>query len=304
VRVILVHNPTAGEEDHSGDWLSAAIAEAGHDVRYHALDDDWKAALAERPDLIAVAGGDGSVRKVFREIAGTDVAATLIPLGSANNIARTLGLEPVDDRAEAARLVRSWQDGTRRPYDVGLLATGGEDTRFVESAGGGLFAEVLASADAIDSAVDGREKIEFGLGLLRRTIEEHPPLRWDLELDGERLSAEVLGVEAMNVGELGPNVALAPHAVPGDGLLEVVLIRAEHADDLHAYVEARLEDRQASAPKFEPRRVRRLVMRCPDGARLHVDDSLWEDGATHWDEAVASVGLLRLDVLVPPPSRG
>jgi diacylglycerol kinase family enzyme len=298
MRVMLVHNPTAGDEDHSGDWLSAAIAEAGHDVRYHSLDDDWEGALAEQPDLVAVAGGDGSVRKVFRELAGTGVAAALIPLGSANNIARTLGLEPVDDRAEAARLVRSWQEGTRRPYDVGLLATGGAETRFVESAGGGLFAEVLATAEAIDSDPDGREKIEHGLGLLRRTIEEHPPLRWDLELDGERFSAELLGVEAMNVGELGPNVALAPGADPGDGLLDVALIHAEHADDLRAYVESRLDDREASAPQLERRRGRRLVMRCPDGARLHADDDLWSDGSEQRDEAVASVGLLRLDVLV------
>jgi diacylglycerol kinase family enzyme len=62
------------------------------------------------------------------------------------------------------------------------------------------------------------------------------------------VSEELLGLEAMNVRELGPNLPLAPDADPGDGLLDVVLVRSHDRDALAAYVAARLRGEHLPSP--------------------------------------------------------
>jgi diacylglycerol kinase (ATP) len=298
LRVTLLHNPTAGDAQHSSERLGAVIAAAGHDVAYRLLgDDDWDSALGG--DLVVVAGGDGAVRKVFRKLSGASIVATVLPIGTANNIARTLGFTTDDP----ARLVRGWASGTVRPFDVGEAESPWGGVRFVESLGGGIFAEMLVRAERGESAA-ADDKIDRGLRLLSDVVGEAPASAWSLELDGADLSGDYLAVEAMNVREAGPNVLLAPAADPGDGLLDVVLIGPEHRAALAAYVEERLRGRSPEPPRFEVQRGRRLVLRAPTEAPLHADDELWTERrpARSGGDAVANAGRLRIDVLLPSPS--
>jgi diacylglycerol kinase (ATP) len=85
---------------------------------------------------------------------------------------------------------------------------------FVESTGGGIFAEVLARAKRTRGDPGAQDKVELGLRLLREVVKEAPSCRWELELDGVDLSGDLLAIEAMNVRETGPNVLLAPDADP------------------------------------------------------------------------------------------
>jgi diacylglycerol kinase (ATP) len=291
-----MHNPTAGDERHSRESLVAILAEAGHDVIYQSVKDErWEEALGEEVDLVVVAGGDGTVRKVFKALSGARTPVTLFPVGSANNIARTLGFEHDD----AARLARGWATGKRRPYDLGRVELPDGVTAFVESTGGGIFAEVLARAERVDK--EGRDKVDHGLRLLREVVEQEPSRRWDLELDGHDLSGDLLAVEAMNVRETGPNVLLAPDADPGDGQLDVVLVTAEDRDALVAYLDGRLEDRHVATPRLPGRRGRNLVLRPPEDRALRVDDEvLVENPERDGIESVrANIDPARLTVLVP-----
>jgi diacylglycerol kinase (ATP) len=297
VRVTLIHNPTAGDERHSRASLSAILASAGHDVIYQSVKDEgWEKRLADDVDLVVVAGGDGTVRKVFKALSGATTPVTLFPVGSANNIARTLGFEHDD----AARLARGWASGKRRPYDLGRIELPRGVSAFVESSGGGIFAEVLARAKRVDK--EGRDKVDHGLRLLREVVEQEPPRRWDLGLDGHDLSGELLAVEAMNVRETGPNVLLAPDADPGDGLLDVVLVKAEDRDALVAYLDGRLGNRPIGTPRMTTRRGRTLVLRAPDDCALRVDDEVLAENPDREgiDDARASIDPARLTVLVPP----
>jgi diacylglycerol kinase (ATP) len=297
LRVTLIHNPTAGDERHSRQSLASILADAGHEVMYQSTKGEgWQKALQESTDLVVAAGGDGTVRKVFKEVAGSGTPVTLLPVGSANNIARSLGFEHDD----AARLVRGWTKGELHPYDLGRANMPQAEARFVESIGGGIFAEVLARAERRDDDPDGEEKVEFGLRLLREVVDEAPSGRFELELDGDDLSGELLAIEAMNVRETGPNVLLAPDADPGDGLLDVVLITEEHRSALAAYVDARLEDRDEPL-RLDVRRARRLSLHPQDELPLRVDDELLAEDARRdgLGTVVASADAARLVVLVP-----
>jgi diacylglycerol kinase family enzyme len=233
VRVLLVHNPKAGDEGHSRERLEALVSEEGHDVTYRSIKEHgWNGALADAPDLVAVAGGDGSVCEVFLALAGHPTPATILPLGSSNNIARTLGVAADDPRD----LIAGWPSARRRAYDIWAVR-GLDESRFLESMGGGIFADVVARAKNVDD--DSLDKVELGLKLLADVIDEAVEQAWELTLDGNTSTERVLAFEAMNVRELGPNLPLAPEAEPGDGRLDVVLIHPEHRSALAAYVEAR-----------------------------------------------------------------
>jgi diacylglycerol kinase family enzyme len=291
MRVTVVHNPTAGGAQAQTKTIAAALAAAGHEARWQSLKvDGWERVLDEPADLVVVAGGDGSVRKVFLAIAGKPLPVTLLPIGSANNIARSLGV--MGDEPE--RLIQGWDGHRLRSFDVGVLA-GDRESPFVEAVGGGLFADVLALAAQSAADPSGEEKVEHGLQLLLDAVTAAEPSRWQLAVDGRALALELLAVEVTNVRETGPNVPLAPDADPGDGLLEAVLIRAEDRRGFLDYVQARLAGDDAVPPSFEAPRGARIELRPPAGVRLHVDDELT---ATTPAVAVAAA-TARLQVWVP-----
>lgn len=287
----MLHNPTAGDEDPGPEAIASALASAGHEARWQSLKEEgWEEVLTEPADLVAVAGGDGSVRKVFLALVGKQVPVTLLPVGSANNIARSLGF----DEDDPAPLIRGWSEHRLRPFDVGALSGEGE-WRFVEAAGGGLFADVLARAEESPADPSGDDKVEHGLRLLLESVTQEEPRRWQVSVDGRELSRELLGVEATNVRESGPNVPLAPGADPGDGLLEAVLIRPEDRHAFVDYLETRLDRGEAAAPTFEVIRGTRIELQAPAGAQLHVDDEL----VASTPPLAVAAAQAQLDVLVP-----
>jgi diacylglycerol kinase (ATP) len=295
VRLILLHNPGSGDEDHSRASLEAMLTDAGHEVVYRTLDDDgWRGSLGDTRDVIVVAGGDGSVRKVLTAIGDSPTTVTLFPTGSANNIARTLGFETDDP----VRLLAGWEPATRSPYDVWEVKWAGEKSRFVESVGGGLFGQVLALAENARGKPGGDEKVEQGLELLDSALGAMEPGEWRLEIDGKLLREELIGVEAMNVRELGPNLPLAPDADPGDGLLDVVLLRPDDRLQLEAYVSARLHDEDGSI-RFEVLRGSHLVLEPPASHRVHADDVLAENDSGGSRRAEIQQTNASIEVLVP-----
>ena len=93
MRVLLLHNPGTGRGDHSGEELTRLFAEEGHEVAYrHVKKGELRPEEATGVDLVAIAGGDGTVGKAVRALVAVDRPFLILPLGTANNIARCLGL--------------------------------------------------------------------------------------------------------------------------------------------------------------------------------------------------------------------
>ena len=295
MQLLLMHNPSAGDEEHDAEHLVALLQAAGHEVSWHSTKSrDWKDALAEPVDLVVAAGGDGTIRKVFPQLLGRQVPATLFPVGSANNIARSLGFE--DD--DPARLIRGWPRARRRPFDVGALNVDGR--MFLESVGGGLFADLLLTADRSDHEPSGDDKIEHGRRLLLSSLPEAQAHPWEVELDGVDGSGELLAFEVMNIREAGPNIPIAPEASPSDGLLDGVLIRPVDAPILAAYLEELVDGGSPEPPRLDVRRARRIVFKPPSGAALRVDDELLAEQAEgRTATRIAAEPAAAIEVLVP-----
>jgi diacylglycerol kinase family enzyme len=264
-----MHQPGAGTGSHGRGTLEEALAAAGHRATYRSMEaEGWRTALDEPADLVAVAGGDGTVARVLVAAAGRGVPVAVIPLGSANNIAHSLGY-PGGDPDPAAAAAR-WPAAPRRAFDIGSLG----DEPVVESMGGGVMAELLRRAGGAGGSPDGAAKLRRGRALLADALEDAPLRPWRIALDGRDLSGSYLAVEAMNIGTVGANVRLAGGADPGDGLLDLVLVGAG---------ERALMQGGAPLPAL---RGRRLRLEPPEGCPLHVDDDLWPPDGTAPDGAL------------------
>ncbi|HLS86784.1 MAG TPA: diacylglycerol kinase family protein [Burkholderiales bacterium] len=314
MRITLIHNPGAGtgngEEagaDALRDSLLALLRRAGHEVSPHPTDDgDWKAALEEGADLVAVAGGDGTVSRVAKAMAGRGIPVAPLPAGTANNIARTLGL--VGRHWE--EIVAGWPHARRVRLDVGQ-AIGPWGTRaFIEGAGAGLFPCLLedaASEDRIEGASDEpAERVAAALELLRRQANACTPIELRAALDGKDVSGAYLLFEALVLPYVGPNLYLAPDTTLGDGTLDIVMVSEGERGRLRNYLEHWQDNRERLA--VLPSRRGRCLRFEWTGFPFHVDDVLFPDPQAKIPERgsvelsiVDSVELLAPD---PPQRKG
>jgi len=272
VRVTLVHNPEAGDEQHSAKRILKELAEAGYDAHLPSTRKKRiEKALADPGDLVVVAGGDGSIKKVALAIAGRGIPMAILPIGTANNIAKSLGA-----LGSVSELIASWRRAERRRLAVGTVATRWGSMRFVESVGVGVFTELVTRGDSeVNGGTTGLtgHAIDRALLLLQRIVAERAPRFRRLELDGADLSGEYLLVEVMNMPLVGPNIPLAPRADYGDEQLEVVTVGEREREVLAEYVRARLRG-GAAPPELTARRASRVAMLASPG-ELHVDDEVW-----------------------------
>ena len=204
--------------------VETAVTERGVDIALwlETTEDDAGVTMAQRAvkdavDLVVVAGGDGTVRVVCAELAGTGIPVAVLPAGTGNLLARNLGISLDMDDALAEVL-----DGTERRIDS-VLIEGDELTtdRFVVMAGLGLDAAIIA-----DAPDDLKKRVGWAAYVVS-TIKNlnHPSVRVEITVDDQppvrrRARTVVIG----NVGTLQANIPLLPDAVPDDGLIDAVAL--------------------------------------------------------------------------------
>lgn len=266
MRILVVHNPSAGHDELSRDALTHELQRAGHDVVWFEQGEGKLREALEAPvDTVVVAGGDGSVGAVGRELAGRDLPIAILPAGTANNLAAVLG-------ATVENLIPRLTDGRIVSFDVGVIDGSAGRRLFLEGVGWGPFAETVALLELLQHQLqaDGRhEELARDLDALRESVQTSRICACRIDLDGEALTGDFVMVEITNAGVIGPNLLLSPGAVPFDGLLDVFVVRAAERDRLLDVIQ-----RKANAPPataFPVRRARQVRFRAPAGERLHID---------------------------------
>jgi diacylglycerol kinase (ATP) len=291
MQVTLIHNPDAGGDDEQprGGELFGLIGDAGHTVTYQSSKaENWHAALEEPGDIVAVAGGDGMVGKVAKHLIDRHVPIAVLPMGTANNIAKTLGLKgrPLD------RLIAGWSAAPRVNFDVGVASGPWSSKYFIEGLGIGLFTETMHRLDATDNAdlahlEDTKKKVGSVLQILKERLSSFTPNDLKVTLDGRDLSGEYFMLEVMNISYIGPNLCLAPHANPSDGLLDIVLVSKDERDKLSRCLSHCMEGRLVQ-PTLTICQGQQLQIEW-DGSTTHIDDEVWPDKGSEFPLSVAVI---------------
>ncbi|WP_034386760.1 diacylglycerol kinase family protein [Deinococcus sp. YIM 77859] len=229
----LIFNAKAGGSARaSPDHLVEALLAIGYHPVYRATDDESAlvAALRGVRGTVFVAGGDGTVRAAALHLAGRDgVRLALIPMGTANNVARTLGIE-----GEPLDVIAAYADARTLPLDLGRVTAPWGSDLFLEACGCGVFADVLAEYDP----QEGKSPLR-AVGALATAATNFEPLPLALTLDGKaQPEARYALVEVMNTKATGPRLSLATSADPTDGQLNVIRVNAEEREGLFRYATA------------------------------------------------------------------
>jgi len=186
-------------------------------------------AAARHAPLVAVVGGDGTIREAAAALSGTGVPMAIVPAGTGNVFASELG---VPRRiAGALEVIRT---GRPRAVDLGLATWGTEEGGGDEAAVGSN-AFVVACGIGFDARVMTRasteQKRRFGFGAyILAAIGEAArprPTRFTIEADGETHELTGLVTLVANCGQIIPGFVGPRHPIdPADGLLDVIVVTA------------------------------------------------------------------------------
>ncbi|WP_440766043.1 diacylglycerol/lipid kinase family protein [Natronorubrum sp. DTA7] len=227
---VLVLNPVSGSGDHVDDVVELANehgfeirrTEAGGDAKRFARD------AAPDADLVAAAGGDGTINAVVNGVTAADAlestTVAVVPAGTGNNFATNVGVRSIEHAFEVI------ENGRRRRIDLGIA----DDRIFVNSCVGGVTAEASGETSS-------ESKAELGvLAYVKKTLEtvgsfESLPLRVETAAgpNGERARAWDGNALFVLIGNCRRFTgARTAQANVEDGLLEVTIVEDAAAIDL------------------------------------------------------------------------
>ena len=270
----LIHNPGAGAEKYSKEELIAKIENLGYECRYSSIKKrGWK-DIDPDTDFLVVAGGDGTVRKVTKRLLNRRMLRKrfpigLLPLGTANNISKTLKIE-----GEPEEIGKTWTEKNLKKIDIGFIQGLAEPNFFLEGFGQGIFPILIQKMKESDGKVFSnlQEEIKYSLEVLQETLRTYKPEELQLQIDGQDHSGRYLLAEIMNIRSIGPNLMLAPDADPGDGELEVVLVAESHRAEFAKYVQNKLKGIEDPFV-FNSIKAKSIRMHC-ENTHIHIDDEL------------------------------
>ncbi|MGE9348965.1 diacylglycerol/lipid kinase family protein [Isoptericola variabilis] len=268
-------NPTAGKgrAAYAGEGVLAGLRRAGHDaVDLSGPDADaalaWARAAvdgtggpADPVDALVVVGGDGMVHLGAQAVAGTDVPLGIVPVGTGNDFAATLGLPVRDPAAAGAALCRALDAGAAGIRRVDAALVTGPGLAAGTSAGTSVGAAASTAAGprwvagavsaGLDAAVNARaNRLRHPRGSARYTVAaaielvRYRPWSYRLTFDGVAPATSDAGaglrlrpgpagtatwtgraalVTAANGPQIGGGIRVAPSASLDDGLLDVLV---------------------------------------------------------------------------------
>jgi diacylglycerol kinase family enzyme/membrane-associated phospholipid phosphatase len=191
-------------------WFETTVEDPGRSMAHDA-------ALGGA-ELVVVCGGDGTVRTVCAELAGTGIPVGVVPAGTGNLLARNLDLPLYLNAAVDVAL-----NGQDRAIDIVRVAGDGfeADEHFLVMAGMGFDAAIMEGAN---------EQLKAKVGWLAYVVAGFrslmfPAVRVDVSVDDEPFTRHrVRTIVVGNVGFLQAGLPLLPDATIDDGRIDVVMV--------------------------------------------------------------------------------
>lgn len=210
-----------------------------------------RACVSDGVEALVVCGGDGMVHLGVQAVAQTQVALGIIPAGSGNDAARSLGIPAHDARAAVDRVVAS------RTRQVDLARCG---TRYYLTVlAAGFDAVVNERANAMTWP---RGQMRYNLATLAE-LRTFTPRTYSLDLDGAARRLDAMLVSVGNGPSFGGGLRIAEGALLDDGMLDVVIIKPISKAELVRTYPRLFRGTHITHPRYEHHRVRRVTVAAP-----------------------------------------
>ena len=226
-RTVLITNPAAARTDvvaaqavaetfRRGGWAVELRATGGPgDARRFAEE-----AVADGVDLVSVFGGDGTTMQAAAALVGRETTLAVIPGGTGNLLAGNLRIPTHPVRAARALL-----RGRAVSLDLGRIERADGEHFFAVACGAGYDARVMAETSTADKH---RWRFAAYVATTLRLMPELKSIGHVITVDGAEYEALAALVLVANCGEvIPPWVKLRSGITPDDGLLDLVIIRAD-----------------------------------------------------------------------------
>ena len=274
----LVVNPQAGRglARELGPAMAKYFGELGHSVQVlnstapgdvvHKVQE----ALAGKPTVVVVAGGDGTVHEAVNGWmkGGGGAPLAVIPVGTGNDFTKMLNASH-DWREACWRALR----GETRRVDVGRC----NDYYFANGLGIGFDAQVALAANRIDWI---RSKAVYGVALAQVLLLQHRRPRVRVQYDGETLVTDITLLTVNNGRVEGGSFVMAPDAEIDDGLLDVVVAKGMGRLSVVRFLPQVLSGRHINNPRVIKFRTTRLTVESDTPLPVHADGELHYTGVT------------------------
>jgi diacylglycerol kinase (ATP) len=222
-------------------------------------------AISAGAELLIAAGGDGTVTAVANAIltAKSTVPMAIIPLGTGNDLARSLGV-PLDPEAAVTLLTTA----KRRAIDVVHVRSGADGSFMLNMATGGSSTQTTQA-----TTKESKRRFKAWSYFLNswRAITGRRAFKVRAWADGRRVKCKALNITVANGRSAGGGFVLAPHAELDDGLIDFVAVRRSSWWDLIRMAAKLLVGRLNNDPKLLEVRCRRLELTAKPAFALSVD---------------------------------
>jgi diacylglycerol kinase (ATP) len=219
--------------------------------------------MQKPPDLLGICGGDGTINEVASHVPQPACPVALIPTGTANVVARELGIPLSPVRAlEVALKMRAV-----RRVDLGSLDGGSR--RFLFVAGIGFDAYVVASV---------RPKLKKKVGMaayaaaIISCLRNYPFPSFDVVIEDQRYAAT--SCLACNAKSYGGGLTFCPDADMSDGMLDILILKGKRRLALAAFLLQAWCGRPANLSWVCRLRARTLRIEGGEGALVEADGEL------------------------------
>lgn len=265
-KAVLVFNPTSGNEQISKEDLEAQIHQhlKGFDLFiFEVLGENVFQKLTKflsqiNPKLVLIAGGDGTV-KLTTDCLKSRVPLSILPLGSANGLARCLGIRNLEDGLEALRKLEVFQ--------MDAVQINGELCLHLADFG--------FNASMIHKFEEG--DLRGMLGYIKSSISEvftTKSCRFRIEMERESIELEAKMLVIANGEEYGTGAVINTEGKIDDGKFEVIAVEVKSPGDLIAFTKGLVTGENQAQPAVKSWSMKACKIFNLDQAPFQIDGEL------------------------------
>jgi diacylglycerol kinase (ATP) len=280
VKAHLIYNPIAGPRDaRSGlKRVCSHLERCGWSVELWMTERPGDAIVLARAaaqagcDVAIVAGGDGTIGEAVNGLVGTQTALGVLPMGTANVLARQLGISihALSNPMRLQEIIDGWVEGTIRPVDVGQVVGQANDRYFLCWAGIGLDAQVATKMESGPRHTRRLRMLPYAIAIVT-VARDFQGVKTHVSLDGNVVRGRTLLTLVSNIRQYGAVFNVAREARIDDGLLDVFVFKGLGFPYAMRHLAKIAAQRHMQDPRVVYRRARHIEVQTEWAVPVHVD---------------------------------